>query len=1447
MLPIRIKACSESDLRMLGDLAHNIQRVLPVTQADIDAAAALGKGWVVWKVVEVTDPLDNCRGGTQLVIKQNSIQPGQNVRRVLIVSGPSGQVVVVGPDKSPLLLPDAVADSLQYLKAYGDCENRNLPEGYQELEYIEGLDNTQYINTGIVPTANMKIYAKFSLVSGALNSWSPFGARKTTGGDDGLLFFGGATNNTRIDLNWLDTTVSTNRWRIDNVCALGDVFEYKIENSLAEVIKNGTSLGTHQFTPDATCDQAIYINGMNNAGTPLTQTSMTLRQYRFIIYGIADMRPARRLSDGELGMYDTIRKRFFTNAGTGSFIAGVPLTLPEGYTRIEYIEGMANVQYINTGIVMNSNMEIYCKAEPLRVISTGGGSYTPFGARDTASGNAGFLTFFGPINTNMDWWDSTRWTEAHGYAGGFPATVIEISVKNSLATLKYDGNTKTHQFTPTLTTTSATMWINGLNNGGTPWTTTDIPSRIYRFTIDGVADFVPARRDSDGAIGMFNVLNNQFYGNAGTGTFTAGGVVAPTPTKPADIWCNNGAIKAIRPIKYLESTGTQYIDTGVVPSINTKLVVKALARDITTGQIAGCRPAVNENNLSLRYANDSGVASYFADFNNSAFATYRAGYPTSTPSDVILEASKAKRAVYAVDGTILAENTTEITDTFNFTLSMYLFGVNGMATLFSGRIYSAQIYDGATLIRDMIPALDANNIPCMFDKVEGKCYYNAGTGQFIAGYLPAEYEELEYIQGYTGNSSVDPSIKAAYIDTGIIFDTTVNMYYKGGIGGFNTNSVLAFGARPSNAYSGLSSYFSGIDVVTDWGGTDASGRWTLPLDLIAGDTFEVSTNNKTMTISKNGVVAGTHTFTGTATNGLSFYLNSRHDLGGVPSQSSPSIGRLYRFTVAGVCDMIPARKRSNGHIGMYDLVRRQFFENAGEGQFTVGKLPILPETYTQLDYIESTGTQYLNTGVANNQAASYDITVQATQAPETGRAFLVFGSRNGSTVANITSTLSPTSACSDFGDYNSTRLNPTIDYPLHKLRFVNSATDRTITDLDTGTVYSSTSVYTGTFTGSTTLRIGEVTTGGAATWDNFVGKIFECKVYQNDILVKYLIPAKRNSDGVVGMYDIMNDVFHTNQGTGTFAYGAEIPTETFTGYYVDGVVEKVGTRSAGNKNLFNGVFEQGGLYQGNLVVADTRIRTPDYITFPAGTYTISCASAYEVWIEKNDTSSVNWYSSYTFTATSTNKFKIAVRSKTDPSTTIIRPDAPVNVQVEAGSTATAYVPYCDGGLTVCENLLGIGSTQDVQEILTGSITRKIGFTILDGSENWVTGTNGVWCNFQAEVGAFDPTAMMCTHYAYAGAGITIINMQQNQFSGFTNGNIAFKGGTETASATAFRNWLREQYDNGTPVMVVFILGTAQTESVAGQTLTVSAGNNTAEIMQASIDGLMLEAEYTKSV
>lgn len=147
----RVKEVQESDLRMDGALARNIQRVIAVTQADIDTAAALGEGWVVWKVIEVNDPIDNLRGGTQLVIKQNSITPGQNVRRVLIVSGPGGETVVVsGSDY--IVLPDAVANSLSYVKAYGGTEQNGTPTPDAPVDIVSnnGVLRIQGSATGTV-------------------------------------------------------------------------------------------------------------------------------------------------------------------------------------------------------------------------------------------------------------------------------------------------------------------------------------------------------------------------------------------------------------------------------------------------------------------------------------------------------------------------------------------------------------------------------------------------------------------------------------------------------------------------------------------------------------------------------------------------------------------------------------------------------------------------------------------------------------------------------------------------------------------------------------------------------------------------------------------------------------------------------------------------------------------------------------------------------------------------------------------------------------------------------------------------------------------------------------------------------------------------------------------------------------------------------------------------
>ena len=53
------------------------------------------------------------------------------------------------------------------------------------------------------------------------------------------------------------------------------------------------------------------------------------------------------------------------------------------------------------------------------------------------------------------------------------------------------------------------------------------------------------------------------------------------------------------------------------------------------------------------------------------------------------------------------------------------------------------------------------------------------------------------------------------------------------------------------------------------------------------------------------------------------------------------------------------------------------------------------------------------------------------------------------------------------------------------------------------------------------------------TWgDGFQGKMYYCKIYDNDVLVRDFIPAVRDSDGKAGLYDLVTNQFYTNVGTG---------------------------------------------------------------------------------------------------------------------------------------------------------------------------------------------------------------------------------------------------------------------------------------------------------------------------
>lgn len=101
--------------------------------------------------------------------------------------------------------------------------------------------------------------------------------------------------------------------------------------------------------------------------------------------------------------------------------------------------------------------------------------------------------------------------------------------------------------------------------------------------------------------------------------------------------------------------------------------------------------------------------------------------------------------VFTADDTPMVQSVAKTFDAFTPTGTAYLFARHvpsmtaDMIAKSGVRIYSYKVWDNNdSIVRNFVPALDGNDTPCLYDKVEGKFYYNAGTGNFIAGPIISE-------------------------------------------------------------------------------------------------------------------------------------------------------------------------------------------------------------------------------------------------------------------------------------------------------------------------------------------------------------------------------------------------------------------------------------------------------------------------------------------------------------------------------------------------------------------------------------------------------------------------------------------------------------------------------------------------------------------------------------
>ena len=186
-------------------------------------------------------------------------------------------------------------------------------------------------------------------------------------------------------------------------------------------------------------------------------------------------------------------------------------------------------------------------------------------------------------------------------------------------------------------------------------------------------------------------------------------------------------------VNYLQSSGTQWIEMGVAPNQNTRVVLKIKINTFTSrgASLIGSRTDVNSNNQFTTYLDDYHGRRFLFRIDGQPQAISWTGLTTDKIYIVTLSGTEMKAELE--DGTTVFSKTFSVSD-FTSTVTMALFRAKNVSgDYFQGRIYGCKHYNGDELIQDFVPCLDTEGVPCMFDLVSQKPFYNVGTGSFTWG------------------------------------------------------------------------------------------------------------------------------------------------------------------------------------------------------------------------------------------------------------------------------------------------------------------------------------------------------------------------------------------------------------------------------------------------------------------------------------------------------------------------------------------------------------------------------------------------------------------------------------------------------------------------------------------------------------------------------------------
>lgn len=261
-------------------------------------------------------------------------------------------------------------------------------------------------------------------------------------------------------------------------------------------------------------------------------------------------------------------------AGTDlEIVSATTPRLPEGFTELEWLQS-DGACYIDLGIISYGNDEVEQKYQR------------------PSTFESSIISWFGSIQNSAVPRFSIGASSQSGVFAGFNFTkpLAEYDNNIHIISLKKVGSTyyagfdeATASYAPTSASTNPSINSYLFARNSSTITYDGTGTRIFyhkqnRFDGTPLLDLVPAKRDSDNALGMYNLVSNTFLGNSGTGTFTGGPEVIYPTTTTINFTNDSGYIKGIDSTDVITALGyTPYnssnpnnytSNVGTVTSVN---------------------------------------------------------------------------------------------------------------------------------------------------------------------------------------------------------------------------------------------------------------------------------------------------------------------------------------------------------------------------------------------------------------------------------------------------------------------------------------------------------------------------------------------------------------------------------------------------------------------------------------------------------------------------------------------------------------------------------------------------------------------------------------------------------------------------------------------------------------------------------------------------------------